>query len=792
MTSVPIVLQRRRVVDRQGVPADPAYLATLPFFESVPEKARAKVVEKVARYMTFVDCDAGQVVLEEGEYNDSAYYVLEGAVEVLLAEGERARPAPTVKPPSGVPAGPPPGDSAIRVGRGSGDAGTVILSAPPLLGRTRTILEPGEIFGEISALSRYPVSATVVAAAPLRLLRIQLRGLKTLSATSKEFKKWVDARYRDRALLTHLRQVPIFEHADEGFLRRLKDRVELLSFESGQVIVQEGAAADAFYLVRGGYVKVAVGSGGPSLAVTYLRKGDFAGESALLLDEPWPFTLIALESVEMVKIPRVDFQHLVESTPAVANELWGEVMARMKARGAVLRDPVSSEHMQMAMDTGLVHGESVLLIDLTTCTRCDDCVRGCADTHGGMPRFIREGDRYRNWLIPTSCYQCTDPVCMIDCPTGAITREFGSLEVTINPPTHPTRYCIGCGGCAKRCPWGNIVMVPLDPPVEQEGRKVAEQATKCDKCLGREEGPACVQMCPHGSAVRVSFRDLPGVSRTLARSPRAIKQAARPKEPRNLLVATVAAASLCAIAAGALYFTPWNPKSGVGLFLGILGALAFFFAMAYPARRRRPRTFGTAKGWLQAHVYVAGVGFVAALLHAGGLPHGWFGWTLLALSAWVVGGGLIGVVIQKLVPATITEQLRVEALYERIPALVEAMLAEADARVEGSGARMESFYRDQVRPVLQTPQPSWSYLLDPRGGRERTLEPFRRLAPFLEGEDKEVLDDLLTIVIEKLELDAQYRLQYVLRRWLGVTAHVVAGGMLMAFLVVHIAVWLLY
>ena len=45
----------------------------------------------------------------------------------------------------------------------------------------------------------------------------------------------------------------------------------------------------------------------------------------------------------------------------------------------------------MAMDTGLIHGESVLLIDLQTCTRCDECVRGCANAHGGEPRFIREG-----------------------------------------------------------------------------------------------------------------------------------------------------------------------------------------------------------------------------------------------------------------------------------------------------------------------------------------------------------------------------------------------------------------
>lgn len=114
----------------------------------------------------------------------------------------------------------------------------------------------------------------------------------------------------------------------------------------------------------------------------------------------------------------------------------------------------------MAMENGeksLVHGESVLMIDLETCTRCDDCVRGCADTHGGTPRFTREGPKVRNWLIPASCYNYTDPVCLIGCPTGAITRSLGRIEVVIEPST-----CIGCGECVRRCPWQNIVWVPLD------------------------------------------------------------------------------------------------------------------------------------------------------------------------------------------------------------------------------------------------------------------------------------------------------------------------------------------
>jgi Fe-S-cluster-containing hydrogenase component 2 len=45
--------------------------------------------------------------------------------------------------------------------------------------------------------------------------------------------------------------------------------------------------------------------------------------------------------------------------------------------------------------------------------------------------------------------------------------------------------------------------------------KPVEVAAKCDLCLTRPQGPACVQMCPHGSAVRISFKDLDRVTRTL-------------------------------------------------------------------------------------------------------------------------------------------------------------------------------------------------------------------------------------------------------------------------------------
>ena len=494
------------------VPAEAEQLRGLPIFAGIPEKARDKVIEKVRKYIHVVAFNPGDVVLREGEYSDSAYCIVEGAVEIVLsAVGEAARPevrgGAHVPPPQRAGARP---EAEGMVGRGRGTGGTVILSAMPadVVPGQRTILEAGEIFGEIGALSRYPVSATVRAETPLTLLQIRLPGLRMLLAASKEFRKFLDERYRERTLARHLRSVALFEKVDDEFVERVKEKADLLSFEPGQVIVEEGTPADSFYLVRGGYVKVSVRAGSSDLAVTYLRKGDYAGEAALLLDEAWPFTLQALEHVEIVRIGKDDFKALSARYPHLEESLWTEMVARLKLRGAAVRSPVSSEYLQMAMDTGLIHGESVLLIDLSTCTRCDECVRGCADAHGGEPRFIREGQKYRHWLVPTACYQCTDPVCMVDCPTGAITRSVGTLEVTINEPT-----CIGCGNCANRCPWNNIIMVERGE--KRPDGKPVELATKCDLCLERPEGPACVQMCPHGSAVRISFKDLERVTATL-------------------------------------------------------------------------------------------------------------------------------------------------------------------------------------------------------------------------------------------------------------------------------------
>ncbi len=105
---------------------------------------------------------------------------------------------------------------------------------------------------------------------------------------------------------------------------------------------------------------------------------------------------------------------------------------------------------------------------------------------------------------------------------------------------------------------------------------------------------------------------------------------------------------------------------------------------------------------------------------------------------------------------------------------------------------LESFYAGEVRPRLERPEPSWAYLFDVRAGRRQVLETFERRAPYLAVEEQPKLWDLLRIFTDKLELDAQHRVQSVLRNWAFWTFHVPAAGILMALLLVHVASWVVY
>jgi Fe-S-cluster-containing hydrogenase component 2 len=192
-----------------------------------------------------------------------------------------------------------------------------------------------------------------------------------------------------------------------------------------------------------------------------------------------------MDHVDVVKMSAADFHLMLTRFPQIRGAL--EAVAR--ERGEMNRARLTAaEHTPVAefLNQGLVQAQSLLLLDLEKCTRCDQCVRACADAHDGVTRLVREGLRFEKYLVATSCRSCRDPLCMVGCPVGSIRRR-GSMEIIIED------WCVGCGLCVRNCPYGNLNLHPF-------GDK--KKATGCDLCMEHAE-PSCVYACPHDAAHRV-------------------------------------------------------------------------------------------------------------------------------------------------------------------------------------------------------------------------------------------------------------------------------------------------
>ncbi len=481
-----------------GEPVHVEELLKLPYFEEIS----GTFLELNQNAVVTRRFKKGDIICREGEYGSTAFYIAEGKAEVFLST-----PMAHVKTEGGakgffsrltsiLTGSPKQADDGLDPKR------MIRIDAPVDLNVAHPAAElgPGDLFGEMTCMSLYPRSATVRASTDCVMYEM-LRNVLDIIQRNKNMRAKLDANYRKRALDDHLRTVPIFSTLSEDFIDELRHKVELVRFSKGDVICRQDEIADSFYLVRIGFVKVSEEHPGGDLVLAYLGRGDYFGEMGLLNQGGRrTATCTALDHVELVRIQAADFRRMMDQFSDIKENLM-HVAAEREQQNLARLDRATSVPLGQFLDQGLMEAQSLLILDLDKCTRCDNCVKACADAHDGVTRLIREGLRFENYLVATSCRQCRDPLCMVGCPVGSIRRR-NSLEVYIED------WCIGCGLCAKNCPYGNINMHPFtvneqDPQApERLVAVVKHKATSCDLCMDHEE-PSCVYACPHDAAHRV-------------------------------------------------------------------------------------------------------------------------------------------------------------------------------------------------------------------------------------------------------------------------------------------------
>ncbi|HUV39961.1 MAG TPA: 4Fe-4S dicluster domain-containing protein [Planctomycetota bacterium] len=144
-----------------------------------------------------------------------------------------------------------------------------------------------------------------------------------------------------------------------------------------------------------------------------------------------------------------------------------------------------------------------VLTNLDRCIECGSCAAACHVSHAGMPAvlFAIRGQA----LLPMICRQCKDAPCVIACPVEAMVQDEHGVA------RRRLFRCIGCGSCARACPFGVLPneLAGVPDQVRSVDRLSGHQTPKCDLCCDRTECDAdvvtrCVAACPAGA---LSFAD---------------------------------------------------------------------------------------------------------------------------------------------------------------------------------------------------------------------------------------------------------------------------------------------
>ncbi len=497
----------------------------------------------------------GDIVIREGDYGNSAFLALNGRLRVVLSPGLPSdllgrkktprksvlealsqlftnRKIPEVRDPSRYT------QQAIHTNGDVTQSHVFLQDIPAVLDANKTaILETGDLFGELAALGRIPRTATIFSETYSELLEIRWQGLRELRKHDENWRRMIEKRYSQNALISFLRKISLFEHLDEEALRDVAQNTGFQSYgtydwtvsyknlrnmgkagiQHEPLIAKQGDYPDDLLLVRAGFARVSVKREDGDHTLTYLGMGNFYGADELYLawkgekDVSYKVSISALGYVDVLQIPAKILEKYVfpywETIHHGTRHASDRPTGNHRRMTDLFKQTMADEALvEWTVQERFINGTQAMLINLDRCVRCDDCVNACASAHEGNPRFIRHGKTFGRWMVANACMHCVDPVCLIGCPTGAIHRTLSEGTVVINDDT-----CIGCETCANSCPYSNIRMVEINdkkgkPILDAETRKPILKATKCDLCVGQLSGPACVQACSHEALQRVDFR----------------------------------------------------------------------------------------------------------------------------------------------------------------------------------------------------------------------------------------------------------------------------------------------
>jgi putative peptide zinc metalloprotease protein len=265
-----------------------ALLAAHSPFATLPPQALSEVADALCEE----HYEAGSEVFAEGDLGDRLFIVVRGSAELSCA----------------------------------GSVGPVPL----------TVLEPGDLVGELALLSRgRERNATMTALTPLVLVSLGAEAFEQTLLSHPETRAAFDEYAEDLLVARFIKQVGPFMTLDDAERQALAKRLVKRTAAAGEMIVRQGERAESCYLLRAGEAEVILDEGTDGQRrVDVIRPGSLFGETALLTDAPRCASVRALEQCALFELKREDLASVVRQDQAVGHETVQLLRLRERPRRA--------------------------------------------------------------------------------------------------------------------------------------------------------------------------------------------------------------------------------------------------------------------------------------------------------------------------------------------------------------------------------------------------------------------------------------------------------------------------
>ncbi len=248
-------------------------------------EAGESTVQEFARALETCSFRQDQVIIRQGEIDDSLYILLSGWVRVDVH------------------------------------------------GKTLNYLGPGETAGELALLTGDPRLATVTALQPTVCARLSRSAFERLAQAHPEaaarmtevmFRRLLEVRL---AFALHLSN--LFGDLDDSVLRALERELRMITLPSGEILYRQGEPGDSLAVVVNGKLRViSRRESGEESIVAELGRGETVGEMAVVSGEPRTATVMAIRDSNLAILSRAAFDRLLVEHPRAMTRLVADKLVK--------------------------------------------------------------------------------------------------------------------------------------------------------------------------------------------------------------------------------------------------------------------------------------------------------------------------------------------------------------------------------------------------------------------------------------------------------------------------------